>query len=90
VVAICASSARATSSRSRRASTDIRPSMAEAATPATEVPKARPRPWMGAASAARMACRSAEPSSANTAPRKVTTMPMKVPSMPSITSRPTR
>ena len=42
------------------------------------------------ASAARIASRLAEPSSANTAPLKVTTMPRKVPSMPSMTSRPTR
>ena len=68
----------------------MRPSMAEVATPATEVPKAKPRPLMGAASAARMACRSAEPSSANTAPLNVTTMPRNVPSMPSITSSPIR
>ena len=64
--------------------------MADAATPATEVPNDRPSPLMGAASAERMACRSVEPSSAKTAPLKVTTMPRKVPSMPSITSKPTR
>ncbi|MCY1540178.1 hypothetical protein D9M68_758020 [compost metagenome] len=88
--AVCCSSARATSVRSRRAMADMRPSMAELATPATEVPKEMPRPLMGAASAPRMAPRSAEPSSANTAPLKVTTMPRKVPSMPSMTSRPMR
>ena len=60
------------------------------ATPATEVPNDRPRPRIGSASAARIACRSVDPSSANTAPLKVTTMPRKVPSMPSITSSPTR
>ena len=43
-----------------------------------------------AARALRMACRSVEPSRANTAPLKVITMPKKVPSMPSITSKPTR
>jgi len=69
---------------------DIRPSMAEVATPTTEVPKARPRPLMGAAKAVRMACRSAEPSSVKTTPLKVSTMPRKVPSMPSITSKPMR
>ena len=42
------------------------------------------------ASAPRMAPKSAEPSSANTAPLKVTTMPRKVPSIPSMTSRPMR
>ena len=76
--------------RSRRHSADTRPSMADAATPATEVPNARPRPFTGAASAARMVARSAVLSSACTAPCSVTTMPMKVPSMPSSTSRPTR
>jgi hypothetical protein len=64
--------------------------MAEAATPATEVPNDRPRPLMGSAKAPRMACTSAEPSSANTAPLKVSTMPKKVPSMPSMTNKPTR
>ena len=64
--------------------------MADAATPATEVPKDKPRPLIGAASALRMAARSVEPSSANTAPLKVMTIPTKVPSMPSMTSRPTR
>ena len=64
--------------------------MAEAATPATEVPNDSPRPRIGSAKAVRIACRSVEPSSVNTAPLKVTTMPMKVPSIPSITSRPTR
>ena len=79
-----------TCSRSRRHSADSRPSIAEAATPATEVPNASPNPLIGAASAARIACRSVVPSSAKTAPFKVTTIPRKVPSMPSITSRPTR
>ena len=64
--------------------------MADAATPATEVPKARPKPLTGAASAARMVGRSVVLSSANTAPLRVTTMPRKVPSMPSNTSKPTR
>ena len=86
---MAASSRRVASRRSRRLSADISPSIAEAATPATEVPKASPRPLIGAASAARIACRSAEPSTANTAPRKVTIRPRKVPSMPSMTSRPT-
>ena len=44
----------------------------------------------GAGSALRIAARSVEPSSANTAPLKVMTIPTKVPSMPSMTSRPTR
>ena len=35
-----------------------------------EVPKASPRPLIGAASAVRMACRSAEPSSVKTTPLK--------------------
>ena len=64
--------------------------MADAATPATDVPKDRPRPWIGAANAARIASRLDETSSATTAPWNVTTMPRKVPSMPSITSSPTR
>ncbi len=64
--------------------------MADAATPATEVPKATPRPFTGAASEARMVCRSVVFSSAITAPLSVTTMPRKVPSMPSSTSSPTR
>ena len=58
VVAIRVSSICAACSRSRRHRADIRPSIADAATPATEVPKARPRPLTGAASEARMACRS--------------------------------
>ena len=69
---------------------DSRPSMADAATPATEVPNDRPRPLMGAASAPRIASRLDEASSAKTAPLKVTTMPKKVPNMPSMTNRPTR
>ena len=89
-VAIRLSSCRPVSCRSRRLMADIRPSMADAATPATEVPNDRPRPLIGSASAERMACRSVEPSNANTAPLKVTTMPRKVPSIPSMTSRPTR
>ena len=76
--------------RSRRQSADSRPSMAEVATPAIEVPKAKPRPLTGAASEARMACRSVALSSARPVPRSVTTIPRKVPSMPSKTSRPTR
>ena len=88
--ALACASRRASSARSRRAMADISPSMAEPATPATEVPKEMPSPLMGAASAPRIAPRSAEPSSANTAPLKVTTMPRKVPSMPSMTSRPIR
>ena len=64
--------------------------MAEVATPATEVPKAKPRPLMGSENAARTPAIELEPSSANTAPLSVTTMPKKVPSMPSMTSRPTR
>ena len=75
---------------SRRLTADIKPSMAEVATPATDVPNDRPRPLMGAANAERMACKSVVLSSANTAPLSVTTIPRKVPSMPSITSRPTR
>ena len=64
--------------------------MAEAATPATEVPKATPRPLIGAARPALMDSSSVEPSSASTAPPRVSTMPMKVPSRPSMTSSPTR
>jgi hypothetical protein len=69
---------------------DSRPSIAEAATPATEVPNDRPSPLMGAASAERIDSRLVDASSANTAPLKVTTMPRKVPSIPSMTSSPTR
>ena len=87
---ICASSRRMASRRSRRLRADSKPSMAEAATPATEVPNDRPRPLMGAASAARIDSRLDDASSAKTAPWNVTTMPRKVPSMPSMTSRPTR
>ena len=76
--------------RSRRAKLLIKPSMAEVATPATEVPKAKPKPLMGSENAARMPAMLLLPSSANTAPLSVTTMPKKVPSMPSMTSRPTR
>ena len=64
--------------------------MAEAATPATEVPNDRPSPLMGADSAARIDSRLDEVSSADMVPLKVITMPRKVPSMPSMTSRPTR
>ena len=42
----------ATCWRSRRHKADIRPSTADAATPATEVPKASPRPFTGAVRAA--------------------------------------
>jgi hypothetical protein len=64
--------------------------MAEVATPATEVPKARPRPLMGSEKAARIPATLLEPSSAKTAPLSVTTMPKKVPNMPSMTSKPTK
>ena len=90
VVAICASRRALACSRSRRHSADSRPSMAEAATPAIEVPKAKPRPFTGAASEARMASRSVALSSARPVPRRVAIMPSRVPSMPSNTSRPTR
>ena len=76
--------------RSRRAKLLIKPSMAEVATPATEVPKARPKPLMGSEKAARIPAMLLLPSSANTAPLSVTTMPKKVPSMPNMTSSPTR
>ncbi len=66
------------------------PSMAEVATPATEVPNASPRPLIGSENAARMPAMLLLPSSAKTAPLSVTTMPKKVPSMPSMTKRPTR
>ena len=68
----------------------ISPSMAEVATPATEVPKAKPRPLIGSENAARTPAMLFEPSSAKTAPLSVTTMPKKVPNMPSITNRPIR
>ncbi|MCY1218774.1 hypothetical protein D9M72_307250 [compost metagenome] len=64
--------------------------MADVATPATEVPKAKPSPFTGAASEARIACRSVAVSSAMPVPRSVDTMPRNVPSMPSSTSSPTR
>ena len=80
----------ATSILSRRLRADISPNMAEAATPATEVPKASPKPLMGAANAARIACRSVLPSREKAAPFSVTTMPRKVPNMPSITNNPTK
>ena len=64
--------------------------MADEATPASEVPNARPRPLIGAAKAERIDCRSVVPSSAKTAPLSVTTMPKKVPNIPSITSSPTK
>ena len=89
-LAMRASSMRNAASRSRRHRADISPSMADAATPATEVPNDRPSPLMGAASAARIDSRLDEASSAKTAPLKVTTMPRKVPSMPSMTRSPTR
>ncbi|MNT70587.1 hypothetical protein D3C72_2089920 [compost metagenome] len=76
--------------RSRRHNADNSPSIADVATPATEVPNAKPRPLTGAASEARMACRSVAVSSAMPVPRRVATMPRNVPSMPSSTSRPTR
>ena len=76
--------------RSRRLKVELNPNMAEAATPATDVPKARLKPLIGAAKPSRMACSSVLPSRANTAPCKVSTMPTKVPSKPSITSRPTK
>ena len=69
---------------------DINPKAADVATPATDVPKAKPSPLMGSEKAARMAWMLLVPSKANTAPLRVTTMPRKVPSMPSITSKPTR
>ena len=64
--------------------------MADAATPATDVPNARPNPLMGSASAARIDSRLDETSMADTVPLNVTTMPKNVPSMPSMTSSPTR
>ncbi|MOA44583.1 hypothetical protein D3C78_1668850 [compost metagenome] len=64
--------------------------MADVATPAIDVPNAKPRPLTGAASDARMAPRSVALSSAMPVPRSVTTMPRNVPSMPNNTSRPTR
>ncbi len=85
-----ASSWRTAARRSRRLMAAMSPSMAEAATPATDVPNDRPRPLMGSASAARIDSRLVDVSRANTAPLKVTTIPRKVPSMPSMTSRPTR
>jgi hypothetical protein len=44
----------------------------------------------GAASDARIACKSVALSNAMPVPRSVATMPSSVPSMPSNTSRPTR
>lgn len=64
--------------------------MAEVATPAMDVPNAKPSPLTGAANDARMAPRSVALSSAMPVPRRVTTMPRNVPSMPSNTNRPTR
>jgi hypothetical protein len=64
--------------------------MAEVATPAIEVPKAKPSPLIGAPSEPRIDCRSVALSSAMPVPRRVTIMPSKVPSMPSSTSKPTR
>ena len=90
VVAILLSSSWPACSRSRRHSADMRPSMADAATPATEVPKASPRPFTGAESEERTACRSVALSSARPVPLSVTTMPRKVPSMPSSTRKPAR
>ena len=69
---------------------DIRPSIADEATPATDVPNANPKPLMGTEKAERIACRSVVPSKANTAPLSVTTMPKNVPSMPNITNNPTK
>ena len=63
---------------------------ADAATPASEVPNASPKPLTGAASEARMADTSDALSSAMPVPLSVTTMPTKVPSMPSSTSSPAR
>ena len=88
--AAAASSRRAARMRSRRHSAVISPSMAEAATPATEVPNASPRPRTGADSASRMASSPSAPASAAPVPFRATTMPPKVPSMPSSTSRPLR
>ncbi|SIL21982.1 Uncharacterised protein [Mycobacteroides abscessus subsp. abscessus] len=64
--------------------------MADVATPATDVPNAKPSPLTGSASDARMDSRSTELSSASPVPFSVATMPRKVPSMPSSTSSPTR
>ncbi len=89
-VAMRASSRWPTRRRSRRSSAVSRPSMAEAATPATDVPKASPSPLTGAERELRMADSSVALSSATPVPRSVSTMPMKVPSMPSSTSRPAR
>lgn len=86
---ISASSACTTSARSRRHSAASRPSTADVATPAIEVPKAKPRPFTGAASEPRIASMSVALSSARPVPRSVTIMPSRVPSMPSSTSRPT-
>ena len=90
VVAISTSSRCTASSRSRRHRAESRPSIAEVATPAIEVPKATARPSTGAPSEPRMACRSVALSSASPVPRRVAIMPSKVPSMPSSTSSPTR
>ncbi|VWB98604.1 hypothetical protein BPA30113_04611 [Burkholderia paludis] len=90
VVAIFASSCWPASIRSRRASADSSPSIADVATPAIDVPNAKPSPFTGAISDARIASRSVALSSAAPVPFSVTTIPSSVPSMPSSTSRPTR
>ena len=90
VVAIFASSCCAASMRSRRSSADSSPSIADVATPAIDVPNAKPRPLTGAISDARIASRSVALSSAAPVPLSVTTIPSSVPSIPSSTSRPTR
>jgi len=90
VVPMRVSSSCAVCSLSRRHSAETSPSIAEAATPASEVPNASPRPLTGAASEARMADTSDALSSAMPVPLSVTTMPTKVPSMPSSTSNPAR
>ena len=72
----------------RRTNTAPSPSMAEALTPAAEVPKARERPVIGAARPARSAATSPLAPRASRAPRRVSKRPRKVPSRPTITSRP--
>ena len=89
-VAMHSSSRRAASSRSCRHNADSSPSIAEVATPAIDVPNAKLKPLIGAASEARIAARSVALSSAAPVPRSVVTMPSSVPSIPSSTSRPTR
>ena len=76
-------------SSARRARAAARPSIADAETPAADVPKLRVSPCIGAARLPRRASTSPLLVSASRAPRRVSKRPRNVPRRPSMTRRPT-